>query len=154
VLQMADDREPARLQSGDPGRRQPAADRGARFPQRAVLMTGMLTRMQARLVRFARDARAVAAVEFALILPPLLLLFLGTIEGSSLITVDRRVQTVSGTIGDLVARWDPDTGTIPSNTMADYITASEAIIFPYDADPMAQTVSLVRVFANNTTRIV
>ena len=57
--------------------------------------------------RLASDERGVAAVEFALILPFLLLLFLGTIEASSLITVDRRVNVISGTVGDLVARTDP-----------------------------------------------
>ena len=105
-----------------------------------------------RLRRFLRDARAAALVEFALILPPMLLLFLGAVEGSALITVDRRIQIVSGTMGDLVARWDPDTA-IDNSTLTDYFKASEIIIYPYDKGQMKQIVSVVSVNADGTTAV-
>lgn len=109
----------------------------------------------ARLSRtFARDAGAVAAVEFALILPLLLLLFLGTIEGSSLLTVDRRVQIVSGTIGDLVARWDPGAGPIPASTLTDFVDAADIIVYPYSTAALRQVVSLVQVAADGTTSVI
>ena len=92
-------------------------------------------------------------MEFALILPFLLTLFLGSVEASSLITVDRRVTVVSGTVGDLVARWDPDNSAIPSGTLTDYFKASEGIIYPYDKTSLKQVVTVVRVFSNNTTQV-
>lgn len=107
-----------------------------------------------RLRRFARDVRAVAAVEFALILPPLLLLYLGTIEGSSLITVDRRVELISGSIGDLVARWDPEAGDIPSGTLQDYFEASEVIFFPYDRTNLTMVVSVLEVQPDDSVLVV
>lgn len=107
-----------------------------------------------RLRGFAADTRAVAAVEFALILPPLLLLYMGSIEASSLFTVDRRVQIISGTVGDLVARWDPEAGSIPSATLTDYFEASEVIITPYSNATLKQVVSVVQVASDDTTSVV
>jgi hypothetical protein len=103
-----------------------------------------------RIRRFLGDNRAVAAVEFALILPFLLALYLGSIEASSLITVDRRVNIISGTVGDLVARWDQRIGDLPAGAVTDYFEASENIMFPYSTDELEQTVSVVAVSEDGT----
>jgi Flp pilus assembly protein TadG len=110
-------------------------------------------RRPAPLSRFIGDARAAAVVEFALILPVLLLLYLGSIEASSLITVDRRVNIISGTVGDLVARWNPDDGQIPGATLNDYFEASEGIIYPYSTTGLMQVVSVVEVEDDGTTKV-
>lgn len=111
-------------------------------------MTDILARLRA--MRLVRDTRGAAAVEFALILPFLLLLFLGSIEASSLITVDRRVNIISGTVGDLVARSEDS---ISASTLTDYFKASEGIIFPYAEDDLQQVVSLLQVASNGTTTV-
>ena len=115
----------------------------------------MIARLIAQFQRFAADQRAVAVVEFALIIPVLLVLYLGSIEASSLITVDRRVNVISGTVGDLVARWDPEDGAnpIPSATLDDYFNASESIIFPYSTTGLTQVVTVIEVAANGTTKV-
>lgn len=100
--------------------------------------------------RFATDDSAVAVVEFALILPVMLLLYLGTMEASALISMDRRVQTVAGTIGDLVAREDP---AIYSATLKDYFQAAEHIIAPFPTESLVQTVSLISINADGETAI-
>lgn len=105
----------------------------------------------ARLVDFSTEQDGVAAVEFALILPFLLFLFLGSIEASSLITVDRRVTVISGTVGDLVARTD---GNLSNTTMTDYFLASQNIIFPYGTTGLEQVVSLISVDASGNTSVV
>jgi Flp pilus assembly protein TadG len=111
--------------------------------------------LRRKLRRFIGDGKGVAAVEFALILPPLLVLYVGSIEASSLITVDRRVQIISGTVGDLVARWDPDAGAIPQATLDDYFTAADAIMYP---DPnylsVRQRVNVVFVDADGDATVV
>jgi len=116
-------------------------------------LAALTSRVRRQLAVFAEATSAAAAVEFALVLPFMLLLFMGSIEASSLITVDRRVNVISGTVGDLVARWDPDEGAIPSGTLNDYFTASEGIIFPYPTTDLEQVVSMVRVLANGTTEV-
>jgi Flp pilus assembly protein TadG len=98
-----------------------------------------------RFARFADNERGVAAVEFALILPLLLTLYLGSIEASSLFTVDRRVEVISTTLADLIARWNPNQGAIPTATLKDYFAAAEGILVPYPTDELTQVVSFLNV---------
>ncbi|MBU1305031.1 MAG: pilus assembly protein, partial [Alphaproteobacteria bacterium] len=106
------------------------------------------------LTRFAGNTAGVAAVEFALILPFLLTLYLGSIEASSLYTVDRRVEVISSTVADLVARWNPNEGTIPTNTLDDYFKAAEAILTPYSPTGMTQVVSVLQVSSAGLAKVV
>lgn len=89
-----------------------------------------------------RDDRAVAAVEFALILPLLLTLYLGTVEGASLYAVDRKVATLASTVADLVAR---EKDTLTQTELDDYFEAAVNILSPYDTDGLAQVVSLLSI---------
>jgi Flp pilus assembly protein TadG len=113
-------------------------------------MTGK-RRLRALLLRFSRNERAVAAVEFALILPFLILLYMGSIEASSLFTVDRRIEVISATAADLLARWNPNEGAIPKATLQDYFRAAEGIVTPYSTSGLKQVVSFVTVNAAATS---
>tara|TARA_R110002020_G_scaffold126624_5_gene284455 strand:- start:1192 stop:1767 length:576 start_codon:yes stop_codon:yes gene_type:complete len=92
--------------------------------------------------RFGRGEGGSAMVEFALILPFMLLLYIGMVEGSTLISIDRKVQTVSGAVGDLVARAN---GEISRTTLDDYVKIAGGIMTPYAADGLVQFVSQVYV---------
>ena len=93
--------------------------------------------------RFAADARGIAAVEFALILPLLITLYFGTVEASRLYTVDRKVASVAATMADLVARAKQSIS--EANAIDKYFAAAEAIMTPYQSDVLTQTVSLLQI---------
>jgi Flp pilus assembly protein TadG len=57
-----------------------------------------------RIVRRARNESGMAAVEFSLILPILVILWIGGVEVTEALSVDRRINNLSSSIGDLVAR--------------------------------------------------
>lgn len=101
--------------------------------------------------RFWHAREAVAAVEFALILPIMLALYLGSIELSSLINVDQRITTISGTVGDLVARSD---GTLTGTSLTDYFTAASAILAPYPTTDLQMVVSCVAVDKDGNTDVI
>lgn len=103
------------------------------------------------LCRFMRAEQAAAAVEFALILPVMLTLYLGSIEASSLYTVDRRVTTISSTIGDLVSQSED---AISQSDLDDYFKAAEGILIPHSLNNLVQVVSLVEVKNNGSTEVV
>jgi hypothetical protein len=105
----------------------------------------------ARIKRFPGAREGVAAVEFALILPFMLLLYIGSIELSDVIAVDRRVTIIAGTVGDLVARKD---GSLQEAELTDFFRAAEAIIRPYDDTDLRQVVSCVYVDADGETSVV
>jgi Flp pilus assembly protein TadG len=103
--------------------------------------------------RFRRDDRGIAAVEFALIMPVLLLLYFGSMEASVLFTADKRVNTISATVGDLVAQWKPTAGAIDQATMNAYFAAATGIMTPYPTTGLKQVVSLVFVASDGTTNV-
>jgi Flp pilus assembly protein TadG len=107
-----------------------------------------------QLARFRRNERGAAVVEFALILPFLITLYMGSIEASSLFTVDRRVEVITSTMADLVARWNPNEGVITSTTMRDYFNASKGIITPYSNTGLKQVVSFLNVAADGSAKVV
>jgi len=109
-------------------------------------MTRVRDTLRRRIARFARNEQAVAAVEFALILPFLITLYMG-----SMFTVDRRIEVISATTADLVARWNPNQGAITKATVEDYFKAAEGIITPYSTNGLKQVLTVVTVNAAGTS---
>jgi Flp pilus assembly protein TadG len=107
-------------------------------------------RLLERIGIFRRDVAGVAAVEFALILPMMLMLYVGTVEASALISMDRRVQTIAGAVGDLVSRANVN---LPACDLKDYFQAAAGIMAPYTSDPVQQIITSVQVKADGTTLV-
>ena len=89
--------------------------------------------------RFARCGSGVAAVEFALILPVLIALLLGSAELTRALTYDRKVTQVAFTVGDLVAQSDA----VSASDMTDIFKASDAVMQPYGSQGLGMIVSSV-----------
>jgi Flp pilus assembly protein TadG len=106
----------------------------------------MIKGIRTLVTRFRRNDEAVAAVEFALIVPFLITLYLGSIEAASLFTVDKRVNSLSATMGDLVAQWDPEKeGTLSTAELNSYMAAATGILAPYSTTGVQIVVSFVKV---------
>lgn len=103
-----------------------------------------------RLQQFRDDIRAVAAVEFALILPLLLTLYLGTIEAATLYSADHKVATVASTMADLVSR---EKAEISTATLDTYFEAAETIMHPYATTGLEQVVSLLSIDAEGVATV-
>ncbi len=108
-------------------------------------------RATALLRRFGLAREAVAAVEFALVMPFMLTLYLGSMELSQLISVDQRVTNIAGTIGDLAARAD---GTLADTDMQNYFAAASTVIAPFTTDGLAQVVTEVQVDKDGKTTVI
>ena len=106
--------------------------------------------MRSALSNFRRSEGAAAVVEFALVLPIMLLVYIGTVEASALIAMDRKVQSVAGALGDLVARSNE---TMTSAALTDYFQAASGIMTPYSAETLEQVVTQVNVAADGTTTV-
>lgn len=106
--------------------------------------------LASRLSRFARrcavDSKGVAALEFAFIVPIMGIMFIGAVELSQAITVDRRVTQVASSTADLVARWSPGSGApngIPQSELTDIMRVGGYIVAPYDQKPLKITIRSV-----------
>ena len=99
-------------------------------------------RIPGHLHRLAGDTRGVAAVEFAMILPIMFFLFVGTIEFSQAITVDRRVTQSASSTADLIAR-APSQG-LTSTQVDNELRIIEQLIRPYDIAALTVTILSVK----------
>lgn len=88
-------------------------------------------------MRLVRDRRGVAAVEFAVIVPLMLVMFFGTVEFSSGVAVDRKVSLVTQELADLVSR-NPS---VADTDIANFTTIANAMLTPYSTTPLKATMS-------------
>ena len=100
-----------------------------------------------RLNGFGQDARGVAAIEFAMIVPLMLLMFIGAVEFSQAITVDRRVSQVASATADLVAR----SKTLSTTDMSGIMQVVEQLVKPYDHTLLKLTVMNVAASPTDAT---
>ena len=102
--------------------------------------------MRHLIARLARDRRGIAATEFALILPMLVLFSAGTIEYSRLILLTQKLQGGAFILADLTAR----DRTLSEGQLANIFLAIDNIIQPFDFDADGRAiVSSVGVNAAN-----
>lgn len=89
--------------------------------------------------QLASDERGVSAVEFAMLLPLMLTLYLGTVELSQGIGASRKVTLTARTVTDLVAQ----SSTMSATDMTNSFSAATAVIAPYSTANLKVTVSSV-----------
>ena len=89
------------------------------------------------LKRLGGDRDGVSAVEFALIAPVMVLFYLGMMEVSLALSVDRKVTSAASALADLVAQDD----VITDDEMNDILNAGGAIIAPYDPSRFSVRIS-------------
>ncbi len=104
-----------------------------------------------RFWHFRANENGVVAVEFALILPILLLLYLGAVETSRAVTFNKKMVNAAADMGDLVARVK---GSISENELDDYFAAARITMSPLSADNLKQVVSSVYIDENGDTSVI
>ena len=97
--------------------------------------------------RLRSDTRGLAAVEFALIVPLMLVMFFGTIEISSGVAVDRKVSMVAQTLSDLTSRYT----SVGDTDMTNFQAIGDAMMTPYSKTPLKATIT--QVYINPATGV-
>jgi Flp pilus assembly protein TadG len=91
----------------------------------------------------------VAAVEFAIILPVMMFLYIGTFEVTQAIRVDGKVARIADTVGNLITRLK----TIDTTSLTNIFAISSAIMNPFDDARLTMTVTAVKVDANGKATV-
>jgi Flp pilus assembly protein TadG len=99
--------------------------------------------------RLTRDTRGVSAVEFALVLPLMIGLYLGLAEVSQGIGIDRKVTLTAHALGDLASQ----ATTISDGQMSNILDAASAVMTPYSATPLSVTVSAINIDASGNATV-
>ncbi len=87
--------------------------------------------------RWLSHNRGIAAVEFALILPVMLTMFVGIAELGQAVAVKRKVTITTHTVTDLVTQYN----TVASSDLDSILSASASVIAPYASSNLALIVT-------------
>ncbi|WP_246504450.1 TadE/TadG family type IV pilus assembly protein [Bradyrhizobium agreste] len=98
---------------------------------------------------FVADTRALAATEFAVIVPLMLVMFFGTVEFSSAVAIDRKITLIARTLSDLTSQ----STSLDDASMKDTFTASISVVMPYDAALVKGTISQIYIDANSVAKV-
>ena len=101
------------------------------------------------LLRLARDQRGLAAVEFALIAPLMVLLYCGLAEFTMAMMAERRVAHTASVIADLVAQ----TPQISGSEVSDIFTVGGSILNPFPSAPLQMRITSVIADVNGVPKV-
>lgn len=99
--------------------------------------------------RFARDARGVSAVEFALIAPVLIGLYLGLAEFCQAYMAQKRTAHLTSQIADIVAQSD----VVTRDGLTDVFAIGSLILTPFPTAPLTLRVSSVTRGTDGVARV-
>ena len=108
-------------------------------------MTISALRLRSCLRRFAREPDGVSAVEFAIVLPFMVALYIGSVELGDGMAINFKTTLAARTVADLVSQYT----NVDGPTMGDILGAASAVLTPYSATGISVTVS--EVTTTNTT---
>jgi Flp pilus assembly protein TadG len=122
---------------------------------RAMTIATTLVRPFARrlvrpLAHFARENRGLAAVEFAMLLPMLMTLFLGTVEITTGVAIQRKVTLTARALADLSSQYT----SVSAADLSNILNAASDIIVPYSATTLKSVVSELSINAQGQATVV
>ncbi len=113
-------------------------------------ISAAIAALRNKLADFSGDKRGVSAVEFAIILPFMAMIYLGGTALTQAIVVKRKIVLVTHTVGDLVAR----DNSITNAEVTAIFDAAKAVFAPYTWNSLLKIkISSVRVNAAGTATV-
>ena len=98
---------------------------------------------------FRRDRNGVSAVEFAMVLPLMILLYVGTVEISQAVAIQRKITLATRTVADLASQ----VTSINNADAGNLGIAALAVIKPFPDGPLNGSISAVNIDANGIAKI-
>lgn len=112
-----------------------------------------MTRLAANFRRFVDSRRAVAAVEFAIVMPVLLLLFLSTFDVGNAIAVYTKVRAATFSLAAITNQYGTGNSAISPATMSAITGATSSILAPYPSLPTVVVVSQIVATSNTNATV-
>jgi Flp pilus assembly protein TadG len=103
--------------------------------------------------RFVAATRGVAAVEFAMIMPALLLLFLGSYDAGNGIAVYMKVRTATFSLAAITNQYGTGNSAIGSTDMTAITGATAAVLAPYSSTPTVVIISQIKATSNTNATV-
>jgi Flp pilus assembly protein TadG len=120
-------------------------------------MIELFPRLHAHLRRFGRESRAAAATEFAVLLPLMLIMYLGSIDVAQMVEVDRKTAQSTRTVADLTSQLKGacnSASTTAPSAITGIFKATTAVVAPYSTAPLGVVVSCLAIDPGGTATVV
>ena len=101
----------------------------------------MISRLATIYRRFIASTRGVAAIEFAMIMPVLTVIFLGSYDGRRAIAVYMKVRSATYTLDAITNQYT----TIQSSDMQAIVGATSVVLAPYSSTPVVVVISQIKI---------
>lgn len=111
------------------------------------MMVSPMQTMSLRVRRLLNDRSGLAAVEFAMIFPMMVVMFFGVLELSSAISADRKATLVARTLSDLTSQMV----SVADADLVSFGETAKAIMTPYPGSPLISSVT--EVYVDSTTGV-
>ncbi|MBV2183470.1 MAG: pilus assembly protein [Rhizobium sp.] len=109
----------------------------------------LLARPVALLRRFARERDGIGGVEFALLAPVLIVLYLCAFELMTGFSVSKKVSMAASTVADLVTRLDK----VSKTDLQGMVDVTNAVFPPYGVDNLSLKITGVRIDSANQATV-
>jgi len=105
------------------------------------MMVSPMQKISPRVRDLLSDRSGLAAVEFAMIFPIMVVLYFGVVEFASAIAVDRKATQVARTLSDLTSQ----SMTVADTDIKNFGEAAKAIMTPYPPSPLVSSITEVYI---------
>lgn len=110
-------------------------------------MLAIAHRIRRRAASLRRDDSGIAAIEFAMIAPILILMLFGITDIANYFAVDRKVSQIAQTVSDLTSRYT----TVQESDITNFFTVAGAMVNPYDKNALKTSIHQLYLDPNTKT---
>jgi Flp pilus assembly protein TadG len=103
--------------------------------------------------QFAGSVRGVAAVEFAVVLPVLLLLLLATFDAGNAIVVYMKVRSATFTLAAITNQYNNGSDPIQATDMTAITSATSAVLAPFSSAPTVATITQIKATSASSATV-
>ncbi len=99
--------------------------------------------------RFCRNRDGVAAVEFAMILPVMLIAYVGMVEVVQLVMINRKVTQLTSALSDLTARVQ----SVAPADVENIFNAAQTVLMPYDYSQATMVIASIVIDGSGVAKV-
>lgn len=109
----------------------------------------MFTSQRKKRLPFRSNESGIAALEFAIIVPVLLVLYMGASDAAMAVLLNRKLEGTASTIGDLVGQEQ----TVTKDQLKLIVGIARAVIQPFDSTKLSTLVTSVTINASGESKV-
>jgi Flp pilus assembly protein TadG len=110
---------------------------------------GVLIKIRSLFTRFARDKTGVGAIEFAILFPVLVMLYIGAFEATIGLSVSKRATRAAGSVADLITQQKQ----VSKSVLAQMPSVAAAIFVPFNTTGLTMKITGIVIDGSSSAKV-